>query len=161
MRNFYEQLFLKSTSGGCFWKVWVYNIHARFTQGVLQLLFTFFDWKISTAIFYFLLRKVFETYQVYYTILLMFWIFFISTFSVLLNDYFFRWLAYKSLLCRFSLLINYIMWSYNIFSVSCCFPWFSWSWLFRVRVQDLGPGLRSCPTLVHIFSYIEEEKMWK
>ena len=25
-------------------KIWVYSIHARFTQGLLQLLFTFFDW---------------------------------------------------------------------------------------------------------------------
>ena len=45
-----------------------------------------------------------------------------STSSVFLNDYFLRWLADKSLLSRFSVLINYIMWSYNIFSVSSCFP---------------------------------------
>ena len=31
-----------------------------------------------------------------------------------LNDYFFRWLAYKSLHSRFSVL-NYIMWFYNLF----------------------------------------------
>ena len=40
---------------------------------------------------------------------------FISTFSVFLNENFFRWLAYKSLLSTLSLLTNYIMWSYNIF----------------------------------------------
>ena len=40
---------------------------------------------------------------------------FISTFSVFLNEHFFRWLVYKSLLSTFSLLTNYIMWSYNIF----------------------------------------------
>ena len=39
---------------------------------------------------------------------------FLCTFFVFLNDYFFRWLAYKSLLSRFPVLINY-MWSYNLF----------------------------------------------
>ena len=42
---------------------------------------------------------------------------FLSLFSVFLNNCFFRWLAYKSLLSRFLVLINYIMWSYNLFSV--------------------------------------------
>ena len=46
MQNFYEG-FLQNTSGGCFWIIWVYSIHARFTEGLLQLLFTFFDWKTS------------------------------------------------------------------------------------------------------------------
>ena len=30
---------------------------------------------------------------------------------------------------------------------------------FKVRVHDLGPCFRRTLTLVHIFSYIEEEKM--
>ena len=46
---------------------------------------------------------------------------FLSTFSVVLNDYFFRWLVYKFLLSRFLVLINYIIWSYNLFSVSNVF----------------------------------------
>ena len=74
---------------------------------------------------------------------------------------FFRWLADESLLSRFSALINYIMWSYNLFPVSSSFPRFSWSWLFRVQVQGLGAGFGNSPTLVHIFSYVEEGKMWK
>ena len=112
MRNFYEQLFLQNTFSGCFWKIWVYSIHARFTQGLLPLLFTFFDWK-RTKWAYHVLQffvsywKVFEIYQVYYTIFLITLnlFLFISTFSVFLNDYFCRWLAYKSL-GRFSVLIN-------------------------------------------------------
>ena len=66
----------------------------------------------------------------------------LSIFSVFLSDFFFfRWLAYKSFLSRFSVFINYIMWSDNLFSVSSCFPCFSWSSLFRVQVfQGLSPG---------------------
>ena len=68
------------------------------------------------------------------------WIF-LSTFSVFLNDYFFKWLAYKSLLSRFSVLINYIVWSYNLFSISSCFWRFSWFRVFKVQVfQGLHPG---------------------
>ena len=80
---------------------------------------------VSSTIFHFLLRKLFESYQVYYTILLHNLFFFSFFFFVFLNDYFFRWLAYKSLLLLlsiFSVLINYIMWSYNLFCVSSCFP---------------------------------------
>ena len=69
---------------------------------------------------------------------------------------FFRWLACKSRLSRFSMLINY-MWSYNLFSVSG----FSGSRFFRVWGQGLGPGFRISPTLVRIFSYVEEEKIRK
>ena len=57
----------------------------------------------------------------------------LNTFSVFRSDFFFRWPAYKSLLSRFSVLINYIMWSDNLLSVSSCFPCFSWSSLFRVQ----------------------------
>ena len=56
-----------------------------------------------------------------------------------LNNYFFRRFDYKSLLNRFSVLINYIMWSSNHFSTSSCFPRFSGSRFFRVQVfQGLG-----------------------
>ena len=71
-----------------------------------------------------------------------------------------------SLLSRCSVLMNYVMQSNNIFSVSSCFLSFSGlSFLatrfFRVQVQGLGPYFRSTPTLVYIFSYVEEENMWK
>ena len=68
----------------------------------------------STTIFHFLLSKVFETYQVYYTIL---FIAFEFTFPVNQKHIFylpkkpqwlfFSWLDYKPLLNRFSVLINY------------------------------------------------------
>ena len=89
---------------------------------------------------------------------------FLSRFSVSLkslNNYFFRWFAYKSLLSRFSVLINYNMWSSNHFSTSSGFPRFSGSRFFRaqvfqgpgflgsrffrIRVQGPGPGFRSSP----------------
>ena len=60
-----------------------------------------------------------------------------------LNNYFFIRFAYKSLLNRFPLLINYIIGSSNHFSTSSCFPLFLGSRFFRVRVQDPGPGFRS------------------
>ena len=48
----------------------------------------------------------------------------LSRFSVSLgslSNYFFRGFAYKSLLNRFSVLINYIVWSSNHFFKSSCF----------------------------------------
>ena len=78
----------------------------------------------------------------------------LSTFSVFLkslSDYFFSWLAYKSLLNRFSVLINYIvLCGLPIFflhpAVSHAFhgPGFSGSSFFTVQVF-LGPGRRSGP----------------
>ena len=79
---------------------------------------------------------------------------FFSRFSLKsLDNYFFRWFAYKSLFSRFSVLISYNMWSSNHFSISSCFPCFSGSRFFRVqvfqgpcfswsgsRVQVQGPG---------------------
>ena len=74
---------------------------------------------------------------------------FLSRFSVSLkslNNYFFRWFSYKSLLKIFSVLINYIMWSSNHFSTSSCFlrflgSAFSGSSFSRVQVfQAPGPG---------------------
>ena len=67
--------------------------------------------------------------------------FFLSRFSVFLKslkNYFFRRFAYKSLLSRFSVLINCIMWSSNYFSRFSCFPRFSGARFFRVQVF-LGP----------------------
>ena len=55
------------------------------------------------------------------------------------DNYFFRCFAYKSLLSRFSVLINYNMWSSDHFSTSSRFPRFSGSRFFRVQVfQGLG-----------------------
>ena len=81
---------------------------------------------------------------------------FLSRFPVSLkslDNYFFRWFTYKSLLSRFSVLISYNMCSSNHFSISSCFPCFSGSRFFRVqvfqgpgsgsRVQGSGPGSRS------------------
>ena len=68
---------------------------------------------------------------------------FLSRFSVSLkslDNYFFRWFAYKSLFSRFSVLISYNMWSSNHFAISNCFPSFSGCRFFRVRIQGLGSG---------------------
>ena len=59
---------------------------------------------------------------------------FLSTLSVFLenlNNYFSRWLAYKSL---HSVLINCTMWSSYLSSSSSCFPRCSWSRFFRVQL---------------------------
>ena len=91
---------------------------------------------------------------------------FLSRFSVSLkslNNYFFKRFAYKSILNRFSVLINYIMWSSNHFSTSSCFLRFLGSKIFRVQVfqglgfsgyrffrvwvQGPGPGFRSSPKI--------------
>ena len=94
--------------------------------------------------FSFLIEKVLETYQVYYTILFITFEIFLtlSRFSVSLkslNNCFIRGFPCKSLLNRFSLLLNYIMWSFNHFSISSCFPRFSGSRLFRFQPFQ-GPG---------------------
>ena len=77
-------------------------------------------------------------------------IFILRRFSVYLkslNNFFSRRFPYKSLLNRFSLLINCIMWSFNHFSTSSCLPRFSGSRLFRVQVfQGPAPGFRSSQT---------------
>ena len=107
----------------------------------------------STAIFDFLLKNFqklikFIT-QSYLSLLNSF--LFLSRFSVSLkslDNYFFRWFAYKFLFSRFSVLISYNMWSSNHFSISNCFPCFPGPRFFRVqvfqaRVQGPGPGFRS------------------
>ena len=61
---------------------------------------------------------------------------FLSAFSIFLkslNNHFFRWLVYKSLLSRFSVLTNYTLRPSNVFSASNC-PRFSWSRFFRVQI---------------------------
>ena len=138
----------------------------RFTQGLLQLLFTFFDWKTPKWAYHRL--QFFISYwerflkltkfikQFFLSLLNLFLL--LSTFSVFLHDYFFGWFAFKSRFNRFSVLVNYIMWSYNLFSVSSCFPRFTWSRFFWVHVQGLGLAFRSNPFLVGIFSYVDDEK---
>ena len=64
-----------------------------------------------------------------------------------LNNYFFRWIAYKSLFSRFSVL-SYNMWSSNHFPISSCFPCFSGSRFFRVRVQVLEVAKIVCINLI-------------
>ena len=101
----------------------------------------------STAIFDFLLKNFqklikFIT-QSYLSLLNSF--LFLSRFSVSLkslDNYFFRWFAYKSLFSRFSVLISYNMCSSNHFSISSRFPCFSRSRFLgsRSRVKDPGPG---------------------
>ena len=75
---------------------------------------------------------------------------FLNSFSVSLkslDNYFFRWFAYKSLLSLFSVLKSYNMCSSNHFSISSRFPFFSRSrffrvQVFRVRIQGSGPCSR-------------------
>ena len=126
---------------------------------------------VYTAMFHFLLRKVFETYQVHYTILLIyrFLIHFYSssTFPIFLkslNNYFFsNGLLTSLFLQNFSVIINYTMWSPNLFFsffffASSSFLRFSRTRFSRVqpfqdpgfsgsgsmvRVQGLGLGFRS------------------
>ena len=94
--------------------------------------------------FSFLIEKSFRNFkfitQSYVSLLNSF--LFLSRFSVSLkglNNYFFRKFAYKSLLNRFSVLMNYIMWFSNHFSTSSCLPHFSGSRFYRVQVfQGLG-----------------------
>ena len=138
-------------TGSYFWKIWVFSIHTRFTEGLLQLQNFHFYWESFLKLIKFITQS---------DLLLLNLFLFLSTFSVFLNDYFFRWLAYKFVFSRFSVLTNYILWSYNFFSVSSCFSCFSWFRIFWVWVQGVGPGLRSSPTIVRIFSYVEE-KMWR
>ena len=98
----------------------------------------------STAIFYFLLKnfqKLIKFITQSYLFITSEFIF-ISISLKCLDDYFVRWFAYKSLFSRFSVLISYNMWSSSHFSISSCFPYFSGSRFFRVRVQGPIPGSR-------------------
>ena len=77
---------------------------------------------------------------------------FLSRFSASLkslDNYFFRWFAYRSLLSRLSVLISYNMWSYNHFSISSCFPCFAGSRFFRVQVFQ-GPGFSESKSRVRV-----------
>ena len=78
----------------------------------------------------------------------------LSRFSVSLkslDNYFFSWFAYKSLLSRFPVSISYNMWSYNQFSISSCVPCFSG---FGSRIHCPGPGFRSSPILEASNSFV-------
>ena len=100
---------------------------------------------------------------------------FLSRFSVSLKsleNYFFRWFAYKSLLRRFSVLISYNICSSNHFSISSRFPCFSRSRFFRVQVfrdqvqgpspgsasriqvQGLGPGSRVRVQVIEVVLFV-------
>ena len=133
-------LLLKNTS--IQYTCWIYSKTAT-------IAFTFFDWKRSKWAYH--LLQFFISYWEKFLKLIKFItqshssfeFFFIHKHVFCLPQWlFFRWLADESLLSRFSALINYIMWSYNLFPVSSSFPRFSWSWLFRVQVFQ-GPSPRS------------------
>ena len=137
--------------------------YARFTQEQLQLIFFWLkiilnEHKIYCN-FWFLIEKILRNLSrllrnlrnlssllcnlTYLSLLNSF--VFLSKFSVSLkslDNYFFRWFAYKSLFRSFLVLINYNMCSSNHFSTSSRFPRFSGirfsgSRLFRVWVQVL------------------------
>ena len=77
--------------------------------------------------------------QIYLSLLNLFWLF-LSTFFVFLkslNNYFFRWFAYKSFPSRFSVLIKCTLWSSNLFLHPAV------SHVFLGSVQDLEAGFRS------------------
>ena len=113
----------------------------------------------STAIFDFLLKnfqKLIKFIMQSYLSLLNSFLF-LSRFSVSLkslDNYFFRWFACKSLVSRFSVLISYYMWSFNHFSISSRFPYFSGS-ASRVRLQGRGSRFQKQP----FFTFITKEKL--
>ena len=74
-----------------------------------------------------------------------------------LDNYFFRKFTDKSLLNRFSLLINYIMWSYQ-FSTSSCFPRFSRCRFFWVQVFQ-GSGFSGSRARVQVLE-VAQQLIW-
>ena len=99
----------------------------------------------STAVFDFLLKNLSSLLRNLTYLSLLNSFLFLSRFSVSLkslDNYFFRWFAYKSLLSRFSVLISYNMCSCNHFSISSRFQCFSRSRFFRVQVFLQGPGFQ-------------------
>ena len=131
-------------------KNWVIQINwmrgkknGKFTQGLLQLFFTSFGKKhLNEYIIYYnfsfliekALRNKFIT-QSYLSFLNSF--LFLSRFSVSLKSlksYFFRRFAYKSLLNRFRVLINYVMWSSSSFFYNKLFPTFFMFRFFWVQI---------------------------
>ena len=114
--------------------------------------------------FYLLLRKV---YQLIKFIAQSY--FFIAFEFIFINIYVFlkslkklQMACYKSLLSRFSVLINHTMWSFNLFTASSCFPYFSRrqgfsrSRFFRVQVF-LGPGSRSSCYFIPDYPMLREK----
>ena len=85
-----------------------YTTNARFTQGLLELIFT------STTSF--LIEESFWNLSS------------LSKFSVFKktrNNYFFRWLAKSLSLADLQCLWNYTVWSSSLFSAFSCFPRYS------------------------------------
>ena len=89
---------------------------------------------------------------------------FLSRFSAslkTLHSKFFRF-AYKSLLNIFSVLLNYIMWSSNHFSISNCFLCFLGSRFFRVQVfQGVGLGFRSSSCKEETLAQLFSDEFWE
>ena len=83
----------------------------------------------------FFVKLVTQSYSILLILFLNLFLF-LSAFSVFLNEVISDGLL-ANLLSRFSVLINYIIHSYNIFSVSSCFPSFSGLRFFSSQVfQD-------------------------
>ena len=127
--------------------IYEYTVNTRFTQGVLQLLFTFFGWKTSKWAynfqFFISCWKKSLKLHVYYTILLTY-CFALSTISVFLkslNNHF----LYGLFASPFSVNKLYYVAFKSFFSASSCFPRFSWSRFFWVQVQCPGLGFKSSP----------------
>ena len=78
-----------------------------------------------------------------------------------LSNYFFRWLAYKSLLSRCPVLISHTMWSSNHISGSSCFNvfhglGFSRSRCFRVQVFQ-SPGFLGSGSMSRVWAQVLKE----
>ena len=77
---------------------------------------------VSTTMVHFSLRKVFETYQVYYTI----WLVHKASITIFSDG-----LLTSLFLEKFSVVINYTMWSSNLFFCIQLFPKFFMSQVFQ------------------------------
>ena len=120
------------------------------------------------SMFYFLLQKVFKlikfiTQSYLFIAFELFLLLVLSAFPVFLkslNNYFFRWLAYKPLLWEFSCYNKLYSVIFQSFFGIHLFPTFFISQVFqgpgfsgpesRVQVQDLGPGFRSKRSKVNL-----------
>ena len=128
------------------WAHYLLHFFISYWEKLLKLIKFIIQSYLLPFEFVFILKHIFCLRQWFFLDGLPFEFVFILKHIFCLSLIFFRWLAYKSLLSRFSVLINYVMWSDNLFSLSSCFPCFSWSSLFAVRIfrfqvfQGLSPG---------------------